>query len=138
MGAAKAPAPFCYMKTIRDDLSDEMQQAYDEIHAMTHAACLTCPNEAAQRRFRCCDATACENARKWAALKGVTLQDTGHPTLPFMGPQGCVLAPELKPLCTMHVCPDSRLHSAPRYLELRQTIEELEGRDWRKYLNGKH
>lgn len=104
------------------------------MYDLTHEACISCPNQAANLPYRCCAPIACDNARKWAALKGLTLQDTGHPTLPFMGPNGCVLALELKPLCTMHVCPDCLLHSQARYRELRYKIEELEGENWEEYL----
>jgi hypothetical protein len=46
----------------------------------------------------------CEIAIEYAAESGETLQRTDHPTLPLMGPTGCVVAPHLRPLCTLHVC----------------------------------
>jgi hypothetical protein len=116
----------------RIDVSPELAAAYEEIHRLTHEACKTCPNKASTLPYRCCDPIACENARKWAALKGVALQETGHPTLPFMGSQGCVLALDVKPLCTMHHC--TNLNGHPHYLELKYKIEELEGADWQKYI----
>lgn len=118
---------------IRDDITPELLALYREIHELTHSACLTCPNAAASLPNRCCDPMACENARKWAALKGVTLQPTGHPTLPFMGADGCVVDITLKPLCALHVCPECPLHGDARYLELVQRITQLE-EDWEKYL----
>ena len=107
-------------------MASELAAAYAQVYELTHAACLSCPNEAAQRQYRCCDQKACENTRKWAALKGITLQATGHPALPFMGLAGCVVPIELRPLCTMHHC--TNLAGAPRYLELRRQIEELRRR----------
>lgn len=35
---------------------------------------------------------------------GVVLEPTGHPTIPFLGPQGCTVPPHLRPICSLHVC----------------------------------
>ena len=38
---------------------------------------------------------------------GIELSETDHPELPFMGPEGCTVAPYLRPICTIHACPIS-------------------------------
>ena len=52
----------------------------------------------------CCSPEYCDMAVERAAEDGITLEETGHPTLRFMGPDGCTVAPHLRPLCTLHVC----------------------------------
>ena len=39
-----------------------------------------------------------------ARALGVKLEPGWHPTLPFMGPTGCTVAPHLRPICTAHTC----------------------------------
>lgn len=112
--------------------SQELTALYEEIHRLTHEACLNCQNEAAKLPHRCCEPLACEHARKWAARKGIILATTDHPELPYMGEHGCTLELTLKPLCTMHSC--DNCGGSERYLELKRRIEELEGEDWLIYL----
>lgn len=69
---------------------------------------------------------------------GVELADkrTTHPTLPFMSETGCVVAPHLRPLCTLHTCDINavglKVHPKVdakwdrRYWRLREQIERLE------------
>lgn len=53
----------------------------------------------------CCDSMYCDITKQWAKEQyGVELTPTQHPTLPFMGPHGCIVEPHLRPLCTLHVC----------------------------------
>lgn len=52
----------------------------------------------------CCSQEYCNAARRFAMQRGVEYEETGHATLPFMGPDGCVVAPHLRPLCTLHTC----------------------------------
>ena len=70
-------------------------------------------------------------SKEWAAASGVTLVPTGHPTLPFMGPNGCTVEPHLRPLCTMHTCAINAFGFKPddpewtvKYFVLRELIEE--------------
>lgn len=116
-------------------MKNELRQLYEAIHELTHAACESCPDPLRQVPHRCCDALACANARRWASIKGVTLEDTGHPTLPFMGEKGCVVDIMLKPICTMFCCDTTDCANSERYRELKRRIIELEGEDWRKYLD---
>jgi hypothetical protein len=53
----------------------------------------------------CCDSMYCEIAREYAKDEfGVDLTAVSDGPLPYMGPSGCVVAPHLRPLCTMHTC----------------------------------
>jgi hypothetical protein len=80
---------------------------------------------------RCCQPEYCDMARDFAQDEfGVKLEPTGHPTLPFMGEKGCVVAPHLRPLCTLHDCAiNSRGTTGngewdERYFSLRAQIDE--------------
>ena len=53
----------------------------------------------------CCEEMYCDIAKKYAKEKyGVDLKPTGHPTIPFMGKDGCTVEPHLRPICTVHTC----------------------------------
>lgn len=62
---------------------------------------------------------------------GVSLEETGHPTLPFMGPGGCTVAPHLRPVCSVHTCGIGSFGSSgdtawdQRYWELRGEADDL-------------
>lgn len=64
-----------------------------------------------------------------AAEKGIKLERTDHPRLPFMGPDGCVLEPYQRPICAVHVC-EPHLYKMDgfyqEYFELRELITEKE------------
>lgn len=73
----------------------------------------------------------CAITRDYAAEQGVQLVETGHPTLPFMGPNGCTIEPHLRPLCTLHTCAINSFGFKPddmawteRYFKLREAIED--------------
>jgi hypothetical protein len=83
----------------------------------------------------CCRAVHCEEAIRYAAAYwNVTLVPTGHDSLPLMGGTGCVAAPHLRPICSIHHCEISSVGvfvAAPpyvtdRYFELRDQIEDLD------------
>ena len=105
---------------------------YQEMADLTELECRTVCRPAQS----CCGAEYCNEAIRYAAERhGVTLQRTGHPTLPLMGPHGCTAAPHLRPFCTMHVCeinglgfkrddPDGAW--TDRYFRLRERIDEAE------------
>jgi hypothetical protein len=88
-----------------------------------------------RRPHSCCDEMYCESTRAYARESWhVELPETGHPTLPFMGPEGCTVAPHLRPLCTVHTCQIASLGFKPndpewteRYFELRNQLDELLG-----------
>jgi hypothetical protein len=84
--------------------------------------------------LKCCDPMGCETSRRVAASHwGVHLKETGHPTLPFMGKDGCTIKPHLRPLCTFHVCCISSMGFLPNdpvwtkeYFDLRNKIDAME------------
>jgi len=94
--------------------------------------CYKDPKHAAVNR--CCSPEYCEMAEIWAKqFYGVTLERTGHKTLPFMGPNGCTVEPHLRPVCTVHACCINSLGYHPtdkawtaRYFDIRNAIELLE------------
>ena len=75
----------------------------------------------------CCDAHHCRDTITYAkSAYGVTLEPTGHPTLPLMGESGCIAAPHYRPICTVHTCDIYMYGCKPgdnvwtdRYFELR-------------------
>lgn len=81
----------------------------------------------------CCSPEYCQMAREVAKEWGVELDETDHPTLPFMGDNGCVVAPHLRPMCTIHTCDigafGCKFHPSPdpewdeKYFRLREKIE---------------
>jgi len=93
---------------------------------------LTAPECAKSCRIphSCCDDMYCEMAESLAAKHGVTLTRTTHPRLRFMGPNGCVVEPHFRPLCTLHTCAINSHGVKPgdhewtkKYFELRDKIE---------------
>ncbi len=107
-----------------DDSRDWRVSLYRQIYELTNGHC-GCTGE-----YGCCAPEHCEKARAFALRHhGIELQDTGH-RIPFMGPQGCTIPPELRPVCTLHVC---HLYAAKaefpgdpertaRYFELRNRV----------------
>lgn len=104
---------------------------YKEMYDLTAPECAKC-----RVPHSCCDSMYCEFSREWAKNKfGVTLKETGHPRLPFMGESGCTVEPHLRPLCTLHVCDiaglgykrnDPNGEWTKKYWKLRNKIEEVE------------
>ena len=78
----------------------------------------------------CCDDMYCGMAEEIALDQhGITLTRTSHPTLRFMGPNGCTVEPHLRPLCTLHTCAVNSHGFKPgdpewtkRYFDLREKI----------------
>lgn len=86
--------------------------------------------------YSCCSSYYCELAEQNAKCKGLTLPQTGHPTLPFMGINGCTVPPHLRPLCTLHVCSINSLGFKPNdqqwtseYFALRRQLEKRD-QEW--------
>jgi hypothetical protein len=101
---------------------------YEEMAGLTLLKCKEC-----KIPLSCCDPVYCELAKETAIRAGVTIKETDHKTLPFMGENGCVVPPYLRPLCTLHTCTINSLGFDPkdldwtnRYFKLREEIEELE------------
>lgn len=72
------------------------------IQALTAEKCQTCPGVG---EFRCCDAVFCRGVEAGLRAIGVSIPRTEHPTIPFMGPKGCVVPAEYRPGCSGYVCP---------------------------------
>ena len=99
-----------------------------EVADFTRPECARCPEP-----FSCCEAMYCEIARYHAKeYWNVDLVDTGHATLPFMGEEGCVVAPHLRPMCTMHTCRFHREGTSGdpewdrKFVKLKDRVEQLE------------
>ena len=101
------------------------QQMYEH----TKGECANCRSP-----HQCCNAMECGVTAQYALEDwGVTLEPTGHPTIPFMGPNGCVVPPHLRPICTVHTCDingmgfkrgPGGMEWTKRYFELREQINE--------------
>lgn len=79
----------------------------------------------------CCSEEYCEMAAEIATEVGVALVATGHATLPYMGENGCVVPPHLRPLCTLHTCDingaghhKTNMKWTTEYFILRDAIDE--------------
>lgn len=99
------------------------QEAAAKIAAHTVSKCGQC-----RAPYQCCHESHCEVTRQFALEEfGVTLEPTGHPTLPFMGEKGCVVEPYLRPICAVHVCENHLMAFGDwvdEYWKLRETLEE--------------
>ncbi len=85
-----------------DDLRRRLIALYAELGAHTEPECAgnRCP-----KPLSCCAPMYCDLASDFAREHwGVKLEPGWHPTLPFMGPTGCTVAPHLRPICTAHTC----------------------------------
>ena len=109
-----------------------LQRKYRELADLTRPKCLgECPNPGA-----CCRPDYCAQAERRALAFGVRLPRQPHPTLPFMGEEGCVVPPYLRPLCAIHVCEFHLLDETPfsrAYFDLREEacrLEENFGPGW--------
>jgi hypothetical protein len=81
----------------------------------------------------CCSPEYCRIASESVAAQSepkLVVLKTDHPTLPYMGKDGCVCPPHLRPLCTLHVCSINSFGFDPldeeftrKYFELRNKIE---------------
>ena len=115
-----------------DPVTHALCQCYAEVAAMTRAECMSgCYGE---RPGGCCDHEFCAEAMRHAAdAWGVELRPTGHPTIPLMGPNGCIAPPHLRPRCALHACCVTEFGGKPadaawtvRYTGLVDRIADLE------------
>jgi len=103
----------------------ELEALYQQMADLTRPKCGECRSP-----MSCCDPMYCDMADEISLGK---IAKTGHPTLKFMGPGGCVVPPHLRPLCTLHVCSINSLGFDPRdqeftvkYFAIRGKIERAE------------
>ena len=107
-----------------------LEQLYQKMSDLTEPECAKC-----MIPHGCCDAMYCGITMSWAKERwGVELKPTGHPKLPFMGYDGCTVAPHLRPMCTLHTCEVSSMgyksgdkEWTDEYFSLRDQINEMEG-----------
>jgi hypothetical protein len=93
--------------------------------------CKKCPAP-----LSCCSPEYCHVAILIAKTDwGVELKTTNHPSLPLMGPDGCVCPPHFRPMCTLHNCSINSLGVklgpngaawTNKYFEIREQIDILE------------
>ncbi len=106
VGKEWAPVRDKARQRIKDNLWNEskqleMIQLYQRMYEITVVKCKRCSKGAGT----CCNVYACKLVEKFAKAEyGVTLMRTGHPTLLFMGSEGCIVAPHMRPVCTVHTC----------------------------------
>ena len=100
---------------------------FQEMYELTHPECCKC-----RIPYSCCSPEYCEMAIEYAKEDwDIVLERTGHPNLPLMGPNGCVAAPHLRPLCTFHTCGINSLGTSgnqewdQKYFDLRERIDDL-------------
>jgi hypothetical protein len=87
----------------------------------------------------CCDELYCAMTTDYAMERyGIALEpappcEANPKHLPYIGPQGCIVAPHLRPLCTMHTCQVNGLGFklgdekwTRKYFKLRNAIDRLE------------
>lgn len=133
-------------------LEERLIQAYQELANHTRDDCVGVlkdgsPNPTAcaqsKKQWKCCEPLYCDLAKDHAKEHwGTVLEDTPHyqtgkTPLPLMGPDGCSIAPHLRPSCSLHHCQINslgiKLHCpewTERYFQLRSIVEELELERW--------
>jgi hypothetical protein len=120
---------------VSPESADELERAplvglYRDIAALTAVECGT----DCKVPYNCCHPAFCQLAITWAKVKwGVTLEPTGHPKLPLLGPAGCIAEPHLRPVCSVHACCVAEFGGKPghpdwtaRYHALKNAILAIE------------
>ena len=109
----------------------KLNKLYEQIAKHTFSDCKKiCPNLG-----NCCEKIYCDIAKQWAQKRyDIKLQPTSNQNIPFLGPNGCVVSPFLRPLCALHHCSINSFGVHPedqkwtkKYYKLRETIELMEG-----------
>ena|SRR6185312_16275114 len=77
-------------------MDDLKVDAYQRLHELTLKACQSCAHS---KPYSCCEPDACEQAAFDAyEIAGILLVG------PFLGDNGCMLPPHLRPRCTRYTC----------------------------------
>ena len=110
-------------------MNDQLVILYQQMYEHTKDECA----HSCRVPHSCCTPFDCEMTANYADTLGITLQPTGHPKLPFMGPTGCVVPPHLRPDCTLHTCAINSLGFKPddlgwtrKYFQIRSSIHVIE------------
>jgi hypothetical protein len=116
--------------------SKKVIDLFEEMYQLTRPFCGEC-----RVALSCCDALYCAQAEENLGEYGIVLEHTDHPTLPFMGKDGCIVPPFARPLCTFHVCDMNAfgflrtkdrkvdVQATDRYFEIRDKIEKITRRE---------
>lgn len=83
---------------------ESVQNAFKKLSDLTRQACDGCDHEG--KWHRCCGTIFCEQVKKDLDATGIEIERPGPVGLPYMGPNGCVVPPHLRPVCTGYVCPE--------------------------------
>ena len=113
-------------------ISKKLIDLFEEMSKLTRPFCDTC-----RVPRSCCAPEYCAIAEQTLGEHGMILENTGHPTLPFMNSMGCIVPAFARPLCTFHVCsmnafgflrkPDGEVdvEATDEYFALRDKIEGI-------------
>ncbi len=83
-------------------MKERTKNAYKKLAQITCQKCETCPTGGLQ--YRCCDTMFCAAVESDLTSQGIMIEKPNIGGLPYMGENGCVVAPELRPYCTGFVC----------------------------------
>ena len=109
---------------------DDLKQLYQEMADLTLPEC----GKNCRMPYSCCEHFYCISTMEYAKqIYGIEIEPVNNPIIPLLGPEGCVVEPYLRPLCTLHVCSINSSGFKPgddefnrKYFELRNKIELLE------------
>jgi hypothetical protein len=111
--------------------NSQVEELWKQMADMTFAKC----KEHCQILGSCCSEGDCGVTESYAASKGVTLTRIENKDIPFLGPDGkCIVAPHLRPLCSLHQCKIAGLGFDPddpkwtrQYFKLRKKLNSTLG-----------
>ncbi len=118
--------PICTPKKSQLDTADKLKMLYAMMYLLTEPECARCrvPHSCCSREY--CEIVLEEHPETRECI-------TSHPKLLFMGKYGCVIAPHLRPICTLHTCAINGFGVKPgdeewtvKYFNLRDAIDYLE------------
>jgi len=109
----------------------KLVKLYAAMYELTEPECRTvcrCPQS-------CCSAEYCEMTIEIALeMWGVSLSPIPGAKFPLLGKDGCIAAPHLRPLCTLHTCDVANLgfkkgdpQWTKKYFALRHQLKTTEG-----------
>ena len=103
----------------------KLKTLYEQMVNLTKPKCGKC-----NVPHGCCSREHYEEVKSYAKKEyDILLEPTIHPTLPFMGTNGCIVEPYLRPICSVHVCEKwymTDLEFREKYFDLREQICEEE------------
>ena len=109
-------------------LNPKTIKLWKDMYDLTYNKCKeTCNNLGS-----CCSEEYCLMAEKFAEENGIILEHIKGGKLPFLGPNGCIVPPHLRQLCTLHQCKIQSLGFYPndqkwttKCFNLREKLEYL-------------